>query len=275
MARIVATKLASVWGQEVVVQNQVGRGGTSAAAQVAKSAPDGYTLLVNSSAHAYSRSVVKDLPYDPLLDFIPIAPLTSQPYVLVAGKGAHVSTVGELIAAAKAQPGAFRFGSAGNGTGTHLGAEKFNTAAGIKAVHVPSTPAQAIADTISGSITYWFSPVSLAAPYIREGKLAGLGVTTKQRASALPEVPSIAESGLPGFDYAIWYGVWAPRNTPMDVIGKIARDVASTVEAPEVKAQFDKYGAEVIHMSPDEFSRYVRAESDFGAEIAKAAGIRP
>src|SRR6266853_4310084 len=211
MARTVSPRLSELWGQPVTVENHTGGGSTAASALVAKSPADGYTLLVNTSAQAYSAAFLKNLPYDPLKDFIPVAPLTSQPYVLVAGKPAGVTTVGELIAAAKANPGALKFGSAGIGTGTHLGVEKFNLAAGIKAVHVPAQPADSNADTIANAIagrtTYYMVPISLALPQIRDGKLIALGVSTAPRSALLPEVPTIAEAGVAGFDFPIWYGL--------------------------------------------------------------------
>ena len=206
LARALAQQLSELWGQAVTVENIPGAGATAGPAQVAKSPPDGYTLLVNTSAQAYSAALSKNLPYDPLKDFIPIAPLTSQPYVLVAGKPAGVTTVGELIAAAKAKPGELKFGSTGVGTGTHLGLEKFNLAAGIKAVHVPARAETmrsptSIAGTIAGRTTYMMAPISLALPQIRDGRLLALGVSSARRSSLLPEVPTIAEAGVAGFDF--------------------------------------------------------------------------
>src|SRR5713226_8015237 len=214
LARTLAPKLSELWGQPVTVENHPGAGATTGPAQVAKSPADGYTLLINTSAQAYSAAFLKNLPYDPLKDFIPIAPLTSQPYVLVAGKAAGVTTVGELIAAAKAKPGELKFGSTGMGTGTHIGVEKFNQAAGIKALHVPPLPSDSNADTIanaiSGRFTYYLVPISLALPHICDGTLVALGVSTARRSPLLPEVPTIAEAGVAGFDFPIWYGLWVP-----------------------------------------------------------------
>jgi tripartite-type tricarboxylate transporter receptor subunit TctC len=172
LARALAPKLSELWGQPVTVENVPGAGATAGPALVAKSLADGYTLLINTSAQAYSAALLKDLPYDPLKDFIPIIPLTSQAYVLVAGKATGVTTVGGLIAAAKAKPGELKFGSTGIGTGTHVGAEKFNQAAGIKALHVPPSPndsnADTIANAIAGRFTYCLAPISLALPHIRD-----------------------------------------------------------------------------------------------------------
>jgi tripartite-type tricarboxylate transporter receptor subunit TctC len=182
IARALSANLSALWGQPVIVENHPGAGSTAAPALVAKSPADGYTLLVNTSAHAYTAAFVKHLPYDPLRDFIPVAPLTSQPYVLVAGQTAGITTVSELIASAKAKRG-LRFASTGIGTGTHVGLEKLNLAAGITAVHVPPGPGDAIADvianTVAGRTTYMMAPISLALSDIRAGRLRALGVTTK------------------------------------------------------------------------------------------------
>ena len=182
---------------------------------------------------------MKNLPYDPLKDFIPVAPLTSQPYVLVAGKSSGIATLSELIAAAKAKPGELKFGSTGVGTGTHLGLLKFNLEAGIQAVHVPAKAGDAIADvianTVAGGATYMLAPIQLALADIRAGKLRPLGVTTKNRSNLLPEVPTIAEAGVPGFDYPIWYGVWVPAGTPAGVVDKLAKDIARVLAAPELR----------------------------------------
>jgi tripartite-type tricarboxylate transporter receptor subunit TctC len=181
-------------------------------------------LLLNTSAQAYSAALVKELPYDPLKDFIPVAPLTSQPYVLVAGEIAGITTVSELVAKAKAKPGELKFGSTGTGTGTHLGIEKFNLEAGIKAMHVPGGAiADVIANTVAGRTTYMMAPIALALADIRAGKLRALGVSTKKRSSLLPEVPSISESGVAGFNWPIWYGVWVRAGTPASVVDKLAR----------------------------------------------------
>src|SRR5246127_5189655 len=193
MARALFPKLCEVWGQPVTVENHPGAGSTAAPALVAKAPADGYTLLVNTSAQAYTAALLKNLPYDPLNDFIPVAPLTSQPYVLVARTSSGITSVRDLIAAAKAKPGEVKFGSAGIGTGTHLGAEKFNLATGIKAVHVPgNTTPEAIADTVAGRTTYLITPISYALADIRAGRLRALGVTTNTRSPLLPEVPTIA-----------------------------------------------------------------------------------
>ena len=275
LARALAQWLSRLWDQPVTVENIAGAGATAGPAHVAKSPADGYTLLVNTSAQAYTAALVKNLPYDPLKDFIPIAPLTSQPYVLVAGKAAGVTTVGELASAAKAKPGALKFGSTGMGTGTHFVVERFNLAAGIRAVHVPAGPADAIADiiakTVAGRTAYMMAPISLALSQIRDGRLVALGVSGARRSSLLPEVPTIAEAGVAGFDYPIWYGVWAPAGTPAAVVNRLAKDIARVL--PEMRDWLREHGADSMSMTQAEFARFVLAESESAAQIIKAAGI--
>jgi tripartite-type tricarboxylate transporter receptor subunit TctC len=278
IARAVSPKLAALWGQPVIVENHPGAGSTAAPALVAKSPADGYTVLVNTSAQAYSAAVVKNLPYDPLRDFIPVAPLTSQPYVLVAGASTGLTTVAELIALAKAKPGELKFGSTGIGTGTHLGLEKFNLEAGIKAVHVPPRPGDAIAEVIAnalaGRTTYMMAPIPLTLIDIRAGKLRALGVSTKKRSSLLPAVPTIAEAGVVGFDYPIWYGVWVPAGTPDSVVDRLAKDIARVVTAPDLRDRLATDGADPMRMTQPEFARFVLSESENATRIISAAGIK-
>jgi tripartite-type tricarboxylate transporter receptor subunit TctC len=279
LARALAQQLSKLWGQPVTVENISGAGATAGPAQVAKSPPDGYTLLLTTSAQAYSAVFSKALPYDPLKDFIPIVPLSSQPYVLVAGNSTGITTVGELIAAAKSKPGQLKFGSTGVGTGTHLGLEKFNLAAGIRAVHSPAGPADAIADVIAHSIagdtTYMMAPISLALPDICKGRLRALGVSGARRSSLLPEVPTIAEAGVAGFNFPIWYGVWAPARTPAGVVDKLVKDIGRVLAGRDLRDWVAKNGGEPMNMTQPEFARFVLSESESAAQIIKAAGIKP
>jgi tripartite-type tricarboxylate transporter receptor subunit TctC len=279
IARAISPKLSELWGQPVTVENHPGAGSTAAPALVAKSLADGYTVLIHTSAQAYSAALLKNLPYDPLKDFIPIAPLTSQPYVLVAGKSSGIATLSGLIAAARAKPGELKFGSTGVGTGTHLGLEKFNLEAGIKAVHVPAKAGDAIADvianTVAGGATYMLAPIQLALPDIRAGRLRPLGVTTTNRSNLLPEVPTIAEAGVPGFDYPIWYGVWVPAGTPAGVVDKLAKDIARVLAAPELRVWLEEHGAARMSMTQPEFARFVLKEAESAERIIKAATVKP
>ena len=275
LARTFGQKLSEMWNQPVVVDNRPGAGGTIGAAVVAKSAPDGYTLLVHSAAQAYNPSIYPSLPYDTVKDFIDIVPLGGQPNVLVVAPSTGMKTVAELIAQAKQKPGQLNFGSAGTGSGTHINGEKFKLAAGIDVLHIPykGTP-EALTDTIAGRVTYFFSPISAALPFVRDGKLVALAVSTAKRSGALPNVPTVAEAGLPGFDYSLWVGMFAPAGTPADVVDKIARDVRTVAQSPDVKERFAALGAEQMPMTPSEFKQFVDGEIADSAKVVKAAGIK-
>lgn len=275
LARTVGQKLTELWNQPVIVENRPGAGGTIGSAVVAKSPPDGYTLLVHSAAHAYNPSIYTSLSFDTVKDFVEVVPLAGQPNVLVVAPSAGYKTVADLIAAAKQKPGQLNFGSAGTGSGTHINAEKFRLAANIDAVHIPykGTP-EALTDTMTGRITYFFSPISAALPHVREGKLVALGVSSSKRSSALPNVPTIAESGLPGFDYNLWVGVMAPAGTPADVIDKINKDVIRVLQTADAKERLSSLGAEAMPMTPAEFKTFVHHEIDESAKVIKAAGIK-
>jgi tripartite-type tricarboxylate transporter receptor subunit TctC len=275
LARTFGQKLSEIWGQPVIVENHPGAGGTIGAAIVAKSPPDGYTLLVHSAAQAYNPSIYPNLSYDTVKDFVEIVPLAGQPNVLVVAPATGYKSVGDLVAAAKKKPGELNFASAGTGSGTHINGEKFRLAAGIDVVHIPykGTP-EAITDTMTGRVTYFFSPISAALPNVREGKLVALGVSTAKRSSALPNVPTIAESGLPGFDYNLWVGMFAPAGTPAEIVDKINRDISRVLQTPEAKERLAALGAEAMPMTPAEFRKFVRDEIDDAAKVIKAAGIK-
>ena len=279
LARALAPKLSELWGQPVTVENRPGAGATLGPALVAKSPADGYTLLINTSAQSYSAALSKKLSYDPLTDFIPVASLTDQPYVLVAGKAAGITTVRELIAKAKMKPGELKFGSTGTGTGTHLGIVKFNLEAGIKVVDVPPQPTDAIADvlaaSIEGRITYMMAPISITLTSIHDGKLLPLGVTTARRSTLLPEVPTIAETGVAGLDFPIWYGIWVPAGTPTGVVDKLSKDIARALATPDLRDWVAGHGGDPINMTQPEFARFVQTESEGAARLSKAAGIKP
>jgi tripartite-type tricarboxylate transporter receptor subunit TctC len=279
IATVVSRKLAELWGQPVTVENHPGAGSTAAPAMVAKSPADGYTLLVHTNAHAYSAAVLTSLSSDPVTDFVPVAPLTTQSYVLVTGETTALATVSALIAAAKAKPGELRFGSTGVGTGTHLGIAKFNLAAGINATHVPARGSDAIADTIlntiAGRTDYALLPIPTTLPHIRTGSLLPLGVSSARRSSALPDVPTVAEAGVLGFDFPIWYGIWAPAATPAGVVQTLAEDIARALSDPAVRASLAKHGGEPMNMTQPDFTRFVLGESESAARIIEATGINP
>ncbi len=275
LARTVGQKLSETWNQPVVVDNRAGAGGTIGAGLVAKSPPDGYSLMVHSAAQAVNPYIYPALSYDTLKDFVQVAPLAGQPNVLVVAPATGYKTVADLVADAKKKPGALNFGSAGTGSGTHINGEKFKLVAGIDVMHIPykGTP-EALTDAMTGRISYFFSPISAALPLVRDGKLVALGVTSAKRSSALPNVPTIAESGLPGFDYNLWVGLFAPAGTPADVVDKINRDVNRVLREPEVRERMAALGAEAMTMTPAEFDKFMRAEMDDAARVVKAAGIK-
>jgi tripartite-type tricarboxylate transporter receptor subunit TctC len=275
LARALAPELSKLWGQPVTVENHPGAGATAAPALVAKSPADGYTLLLNTSSQAYSAVLSKTLPYDPLNDFIPTASLTSQPYLLVAGKSVGVTSVSELVAAAKAKPGELRFASTGLGTATHLGAVKSNFEAGIKAVEVLPRPSDSIADVLAGTIegrtAYMFAPISITLSPTHDGRLLPLGVSTARRSTLLPEVPTIAEAGVAGFDFPFWYGIWVPAGTPAQVVDKLANDMARALAEPDMREWLTKHGAAPMNMTQAEFARFVQSESESAARLIKSA----
>ena len=259
----------------VVVENRPGAGGSLAAVAVARAPADGYTVLVHSSGYSINAALNPALPYDPRRDFIDVAPLASQPQVLVVNPASGIGSVGELIAAAKAKPGEVAYGSAGIGSGAHFNAEKFRIAAGIELLHVPyKGGAEAINDTVAGRLVFTFNTLTLALPYIRDGRVLVLGISAARRSSLLPEAPTIAESALPGFEFIFWNGLWAPAGTPAPVTEKIAGDLAQVVTAADVRERFSRLGAEAMVMSPAEFARFVRSEIENAERIVRLSGIK-
>jgi len=275
IARTLAAKLAELWKQPVVVENRAGAGGSLAAVAVARASADGYTLLVHSSGYAVNAALNPALPYDPQRDLVAVAPLASQAMVLVVNPAAGPKSVPELIAAAKAEPGALAYGSAGIGSGAHFSAEQFRIAAGIEVLHVPyKGGAEAINDTAAGRLAFTFNTITLALPYLRDGRLLALGVTGLQRSDLLPQVPTIAEAALPGFEFTFWNGLWAPAGTPAPLAEQIARDLGRAVSAPDVRERFARLGAEPMVMPPPEFARFVQREIDNAERIARISGIK-
>jgi tripartite-type tricarboxylate transporter receptor subunit TctC len=273
---VVTQRLSEIWGQPVVAENRSGAGGSIGAAMAAKAAPDGYTLLIDSSAHVVTPAIYAKLPYDTLKDFVDIAPFAGQPNVLVVSSGSNVKSVAEFIAEAKAKPGQINFASAGVGSGTHLNLEKFKLMTGIDVVHVPykGTP-EVVSDLMSARVNYYFAPITPVIPLIRDGRLRALAVSTSKRSSQLPEVPTVAEAGVAGFEFTLWFGLWGPAGMPADVVEKINKDVNRALTSPDVRERLAKLGSDTMIMSTGEFSRFVRKELDDSARIVKAAGIKP
>lgn len=276
MSRLVLQRLSEQWGERVVVENRAGAGGSIATAAVASSRADGYTLLWHSNAFAVNPALHERLPYDPRRDFVGVTAVAAQPFVLVTSPAAGMKAVGDVVSAAKAKPGQLTFASVGNGSATHFAAEKFRIAAGFDAMHVPHKGGpEANADVISGRVTYWFAPIAIALPHIRSNRLVALGVSSARRSSELPDVPTIAESGLARFEYVFWNGVWAPAGTGAEIVEKLYKDLASTLALPDLRAQLAKIGAEPMTMAPAEFTEFVRSEMDDALRLVKAARINP
>ena len=276
VGRIVTAKLSEMWGQPVVNDNRAGAGGSIGSAAVARAAPDGYTLLVTSNAHTVNPAIFAHLPYDTLKDFTDIVPFTEQPNVMVVDAGSPYHTLGELVAAAKARPGAINIGHAGIGSGTHLSTEKFIAAANIKVVEVPfkGTP-EVIAAILSHNVDGYWAPISAGLSNIKSGKLRALAVTTGKRSPVLPDVPTIAEAGVKGAESALWVAMWGPAGMSPELVNKINADTRKALADPAVKARLQSLGNDTMDMSPQEFAKLVRTEMDDYARVLKAAGIKP
>jgi len=274
--RIIGQRLNEHWKQPVIVENRPGAGGQIGTAAVVKAEPDGYTLLVQSSSHAANPAIYKSLPYDPLKDLADVAILGRTPYVMVSAGSGPYQSLKDLIAAAKAKPGEIPFASAGVGTSTHLSAEYLIALAGVKMLHIPfkGSP-DAIQDVLGGRSAFYMAPLDVALGLVKERKLNPLGVSTKMRVELLPDVPSIAEQGLPDYDMSLWFGMWAPAATPLPVVQKLNAAVNAIVFEPAVKEQFQKLGIEPAPMKPDDFGKFVRGQIDFYKKIVARAGIQP
>jgi tripartite-type tricarboxylate transporter receptor subunit TctC len=272
--RLVFDQLSSQLGQRIVVENHPGAGGTLGAAVVAKSNPDGYTMLVNSSAHTISPSLYPNLSYDPARDFAAVIPLGISANVLVVSPAKGWKTVGDFVAAARAKPGAMNFASVGVGSATHLSAERFVHSAGIKAVHVPfKGGAEAMTEVIAGRIDFFFGPVGLVLSHVQEGTLAALAVNTASRSSALPNVPTTKEAGFTDAEYPIWFGVFLPAKTPRAIVGKLHDETLKALQSPKVKEKLASLGVDPMVMTSAEFQALVEKEIGTDAALAKAAGL--
>jgi tripartite-type tricarboxylate transporter receptor subunit TctC len=273
VARVVAQKLSEQTGQQFVVDNRGGGGGNIGAEAVARSGADGYTLLVATTAHAINRTLFKNLGYDLKKDFAPISQLTAGPLVIVANPALPAKNVKELIAVAKARPGDLAFASSGNGQSTHLAAELFNTMAGTKMTHVPyKGSAPALTDTMGGQVSLFFDTMLSAMPHVRSGKLKALAVTSAARSPAAPDIPTVAESGLPGYEAIAWNGLLAPAGTPKEVIARLSAEVRKTLELPEIKERFAAQGFAAAWSSPEQYAAFLDNEVDKWAKVVKVSG---
>jgi tripartite-type tricarboxylate transporter receptor subunit TctC len=262
-------------GQPIVIENRPGAGGTLGASQVAKSSPDGYTLLVHSAGHVANSSIYSQLSYDTLKDFAGVTPLASLPNVLIVAPSKGWKSVQEMVDKARANPGVLNYGSAGMGSATHMNAEIFRQSAKFDAVHVPykGTP-EAMTETATGRIDFFFAPMSSALPLIRDGRLQALAVGTPQRSPVLPNVPTTVESGFAKSEYVFWVALLAPAGTPKAVIDRLNAEALKALASPEVKERLAVLGAEPMPMSPVAFDSFIRAETVRMGDVVKSAGIK-
>jgi tripartite-type tricarboxylate transporter receptor subunit TctC len=274
IARAIADKMGQSMGQQLVIENRGGASGTIGQAAVAQAAPDGYTIMIHSSSHTVSPSTFAKLPFDTERDFVGVTPISSTPNVLVIAPGKNIRTLQELLAAARAKPGSMNFASAGQGSATHLNAEKFKHAAKIEATNIPfKGSAEAVTEVMAGRVDYYFSPIAPVIGQIRNGQLLPLAVGSPKRASALPDVPTTAEAGVPGSEFNFWIGMMAPAKTPPAIVSRLHDEVVKALNTPEVKERFAALGADAWTLRPEQFDAYIRDEIKSNAVLVKAAGL--
>jgi tripartite-type tricarboxylate transporter receptor subunit TctC len=276
MARIIGERMNTAWGQPVVVENKPGAGGSIGIRETARADPDGYTLAVVSSGHAVNHVLYKDLGYDTLKDLAAVAMLGSLPSVLIVPPTSPVKSVKELVAMLKASPGKYNYASAGVGSGAHVSLEKFNVAAGVKAVHVPlkGTP-PILSETMAGRVEYAMVPAVSGMGPVRDGKVKPLAVTTSKRVAALPNVPTLGEAGFPDGESTFWLALLAPAKTPAEIVAKVNGEVNRALHSAEVKERLAKLGTDPMSMSPAESDAFIRKEYNELGKIMRDAGLKP
>ena len=274
IGRITLEQVSRQVGQPFVIENRPGAGGTVGVNQVAKADPDGYTILMHSSSFSAALVLHKSLPYDTLQDFVPVIAIGIQPVVLIVAPSKGFKTVGDLVAAAKANPGAMNFASAGIGSTSHMGAERFRHAAGFKAQHIPFRgPAEAFAEVMTGRIDFYFLPLAPALSLVKQGKVVALAVGAEKRSIDLPDVPTMAEAGLPDAAYHFWGGIFVPAKTPPEVVRKLHDETAKALEVPEVRERLAKTATEPMPMSTAQFTKYFQDDVASTVKLAKDVGI--
>ncbi len=275
LGRTLGDELSKKWGQPVVIENRTGAGGTIASQVVAKSEPDGYTLVIIASGHAINPYLYKKLPYDTFKEFTPLSLLGSSPNMLVVAANSSFKTLGDVLAAARAKPGSLSYGCSGTGTSTHLAGELLKHMAKVNITAVSyKGGAPIINDLLGGHIPLAFDNIPSSIGQIRGGNLRALGMTTAKRSALLPDIPTIAESGVPGYDTAVWWGLLGPGGMPANLAGKISKDCDAALHSPAVKQRLDSLGAAVVGTTPAEFDNFIRAEYEKWGPIIKAAGIK-
>jgi tripartite-type tricarboxylate transporter receptor subunit TctC len=275
VARLVSQEMSEKWGQRVVIDNRTGAGGTVGGAIAAGAAPDGYTLFFNSVSHTASQALYSKLPYDTLRDFAGVSQATSAPNVLVVAPTQGIKSVKELFALARQKSGQINFGSAGVGSGTHITGEMFRLAAQLNVSHVPykGVP-ELLADTVTGRIHYSFSPIGNTLPFVKDRRLVALAVTTTVRSPSLPDVPTVTESAIPGFEWDQWYGLFAPARTPRSIVNQLSKEMARVLALPDIRDRLAIRGSVPKPSTPEQFDKFVRAEVEKVTKAIKAGGIK-
>jgi tripartite-type tricarboxylate transporter receptor subunit TctC len=275
VARIAAQALTNAWGQTVIIDNRPGAGGSIGTAIVAKAPADGYTALVSSSTMAIGPALFKDIGYDVLRDLVPVTMIADQPSLIAVNPKVPAKTLPELIALFRKEPGKHAFGSAGNGTASHLANELFKLSARVDTFHVPYKSA-GLASTglLGGEIQYMVTNMATALPLVNSGRLVGVAVTSKQRLNAVPNVPTVSEAGVPGFEYTTWYGMLAPARTPAAIVARVQDDLEKQLRDPRVAERFSAQGLTVHASEPADFGRFLAAEVSRWQQVVNAAGIQ-
>ena len=274
LARAIGQKLTQSWGQPVIIDNRGGSGGVLGTDIGAKAAPDGYTITMVSASHVFNPSLYNKLPYDTIKDFIPLTNAALVPNILVVHPSVPANSVKEFIALAKAKPGKLNYGSAGQGSAIHLATELFMTMTGTQLTHIPyKGGGQALIDLMGGQVDCMFANLASSFPYLKSGKLKALGVTTLERSPVYPDIPTIAESGVPGYEFVSWFGVVAPARTPKEITTKLSTEIAKILHSPDTIKQLQNIGQEPIGDTPEHFAEYISAEMKKWEKVIKAADI--
>ncbi|HTO47655.1 MAG TPA: tripartite tricarboxylate transporter substrate binding protein [Burkholderiales bacterium] len=276
LARAIGQKAGDGLGQSMVVENRPGAGTAIGTEALAKSAPDGYAIMIGTvSSHAINPALNPKLPFDPVRDFTPVSLVATIPFAMIVHPSVPAKTVQEFVALARAKPGTLNYSSAGNGTSNHLAGELLRSMAGIDVVHIPyKGSAPALNDLLAGQVALMFDLVLTAAPHVKSGAARGLAVTGAQRSSVLPELPTVAESGIPGYEVSAWFGIFAPAGVPQPAVQRLNAEFVKALEQPDLRQRLASQGAEPLTSTPDEFAVYLRSEIDKWAKVVKAAGMK-
>lgn len=276
VARAVLEQVSKQIGQPIVIDNKPGAGGTIGTGLVAHAEPDGHTILVHSNSYTVTPSTYRNLNYDAAKDMVGVIPLASVPMVLVTAPSKGVRTLADLVRNAKAKPGSINYASAGTGGATHLGAERLHMAAGYTGTHIPmKSSGEALTEVITGRVDYYFSPIGLATPFLKDNKLVALAISSKTRSSALPDVPTSVEAGLPNSDYEVWIGMFAPAKTPRAIVNRLNEEAAKALRSPELRERFKTLVMDPMIMSATEFDDFLKKDFQLNAELVRAARIEP